>query len=61
MILQEGLESIGGWCFRYTAIKEIVVPKSVIHIGSNVFPDKTVITRPPDYYTENVLTTNVVK
>ena len=61
MILQEGLESIGDECFRYTAIKEIVVPKSVTHIGSNAFSDKTVITRPTDYYTENILTANVVK
>ena len=47
--------------FSGTAIEKIFVPKSVIHIGSNAFPDDAVITRPTNYYTESVLTANVVK
>ena len=37
MTLQEGLESIGGESFRYTAIKEITIPKSVKSIGNYAF------------------------
>jgi hypothetical protein len=35
--LQEGLESIGEWCFGFTAIKEITIPKSVKNIGNYAF------------------------
>ena len=35
--LPEGLESIREYCFRYTAIKEIVIPKSVKSIGKCAF------------------------
>jgi hypothetical protein len=35
VILQEGLESIGKKCFTFTAIKEIIIPKSVKIIGNH--------------------------
>ena len=55
------MESIGSECFENTAIKEIVIPKSVTHIGSYAFPEKAVTTRPADYYTENILIASMVK
>ena len=37
MILQEGLESIGDYCFCDTRIREIVIPRTVKSIGDNAF------------------------
>ena len=59
--LPEGLESIGAECFRYTALKEITIPKSVKSIGCWAFPDDTVILRPADYRPEGVLTADMVR
>ena len=61
MTFQEGLESIGNKCFNNTAIKEVVIPKSVTNINPNSFPDNTTILRPVDYCPEGVLTARMAR
>ena len=59
--LQEGLESIGNRCFANTAITQIIIPKSVTHIGNRIVPPNTIISRPVDYHPEGVLTGDSVR
>ena len=59
--LPEGLESISDGCFDDTAIKQLVIPKSVMHIGNRIVPPNTIISRPADYHPEGVLTGDFVR
>ena len=57
----EGLEHIGVGSFSYTAIKEVMIPKSVKSIGDYAFPEDTIIRKHIDYNPEDVLTASMVE
>ena len=43
--LYEGLEDLGQYCFKETALGEIVIPKSIIYIGERAFSSCSELTK----------------